>query len=242
MVSDFILQIIGRRIAGDIVWSGDPGASMRKWREIFRVSQLDVARAMMIASSVISDYEKGRRVPGSKFVRRFVKALFSIDSERGWETVKNLARSMNINIQAILDMQEFEEGLNLDELITVVNGFLLTSEYIDRRIYGYTVLDSIATIESMTGSEFYYIMGTTTERALIFTKVSTGRSPMVAVRVSLLKPAVVVIHGPRERVDPLAVRLAEKERIPLILSLHKRTEDLIKGLRRVIASKTVFSS
>jgi len=76
-------------------------------------------------------------------------------------------------------------------------------------------------------------MGTTTERALVFTNVSTGRSPMVAIRVSPLKPAVVVIHGPRKKIDPLAIRLAERERIPLVLSLLNTVNDLVRSLRRL---------
>ncbi len=226
--------MLGRRIAGDIVWSEDPGVALRKWREIFGLSQLEVARSMAISASVISDYEKGRRVPGSKFIKRFVEALFAADSEHGWEVVRRLARTMNINLDAVIDIQEFEFAVSVDDLISAVKGILLNSEYISRGIYGYTVLDSIASIESMTGNEFYYIMGTTTERALIFTNVSTGRSPMVAVRVSPLKPAVVVIHGPRQRVDPLAIRLADKERIPLILSLAPSVNDLVKSLREIL--------
>ena len=34
--------------------------------------------------------------------------------------------------------------------------------------------------------------GMTTDRALIFTNVSSGRSPMVAIKVTNLKPSLVV--------------------------------------------------
>jgi len=63
--------------------------------------------------------------------------------------------------------------------------------------------------------------------------VRLGRSPMVAVRVSPIKPAVVVIHGPRGNVDPLAIELAKAEGIPFILSLAKNLDELIASLRRV---------
>ena len=65
--------------------------------------------------------------------------------------------------------------------------------------------------------DFYRIFGTTTERVLIFTKVGMGRSPLVAIRVSQLKPRMVVLHGPKI-VDPLAIELAQKDRIVLGLS------------------------
>jgi len=240
----FLKDLVARRIAGDIVWSEDPGAVMRKWREVFRVSQISVARRMGVAPSVVSDYEKGRRLPGSRFVRKFVESLLAIDERRGWSTVKELAKTMNLNVEAIIDMAEFDEGVSLDDLITVLKGLVLTSEVPEKKIYGYTVLDSIAAIESMKGTEFHYLMGMTTERALIFTKVTTGRSPMVAVRVSSLKPAVIVIHGPRKRIDVLAIRLAEKERIPFVVSLHRSVEEIVSSLRSLAARRSYggFSS
>lgn len=231
MVSEFIRDVIARRIAGDIVWSEEPGIAMKKWRELFKASQVEVAKYMMVAPSVISDYEKGRRVPGSRFIKRFVEGLLRLDEERGWNIVRELARSMNLNVEAIIDMLEYEEGVGIDEVITAVKGIPLSTEIPDKKIYGYTVLDSLAAIETMTGNEFQFIMGMTTERALIFTRVSTGRSPMVAVRVAPLKPAMVIVHGPRRRVDVLALRLADKERIPYVVSLHKSVDNIIKSLR-----------
>ena len=48
-------------------------------------------------------------------------------------------------------------------------------------------------------------------------KVSTGRSPMVVIRVSPMKPTLVVLHGITE-VDKLAVKIAQKEQIPLLVT------------------------
>lgn len=231
MVTKFIIDSVARRIAGDIVWSHNPGATMRKWREMFNASQIEVSRAMGISPSVISDYEKGRRTPGSIFVKRFVESLLSIDENRGWIVTKKLAKTLNIHLDSIEDMCEFEEPIPVSDLIRLVKGKLLTRSDYGKVIYGYTVLDSIKTILSLTGTEFYQLMGMTSERALVFTKVTAGRSPMVAVRTSPIKPAAVVLHGPR-KVDELAIRLADIEKIPLILSLHKSVKDIIYALRR----------
>jgi len=231
VVTKFIIDSVARRIAGDIVWSHNPGATMRKWREMFNASQIEVSRAMGISPSVISDYEKGRRTPGSIFVKRFVESLLSIDENRGWIITKKLAKTLNIHLDSIEDMCEFEEPISVSDLIRLVKGKLLTRSDYGKVIYGYTVLDSIKTILSLTGTEFYQLMGMTSERALVFTKVTAGRSPMVAVRTSPIKPAAVVLHGPR-KVDELAIRLADIEKIPLILSLHKSVKDIIYSLRR----------
>ncbi len=229
-VQSAVVREIARRIAGDIVMSEHPGNAMRKWREMFSASQLDVARRMGISGSVVSDYEKGRRTPGAGFIRRFVEALLEIDEERGWVTVKRIARLMNIHyLSAVISMKELENPITFDELLKAVKGFTVSGVVPTERIYGYTVIDSIAAIESLSGNEFIYIMGATTQRALVFVKVTTGRSPLIAVRVAPIKPAVVVIHGTK-KVDYLAIRLAEAERIPLVVSLASNVNELVRGL------------
>ncbi len=231
-----ILDAITKRIAGDIVMAERAGRALRKWREVFRASQIEVARRMGVSPSVVSDYEKGRRTPGAAFVKRFVEALLEIDEKRGWPTIRKLVKMFQLqHLHAVVDMRELEGGVGFDELLLAVRGVPLTSFALEEKIYGYTVLDSIAAILSLSGNEFIYVMGSTSQRALVFTKVTTGRSPMIAVRVAPIKPAVVVIHGPR-RVDYLAVLLAEAERVPLILSTARSVEELVEGLRGLARS------
>ncbi len=103
------------------------------------------------------------------------------------------------------------------------------------KLYGYTVVDSIKTIYALSGYDFYRIFGATTERALVFTKVGMGRSPLVAIRVSQLKPRLVVIHGPKE-VDPLAIDLAKREGIILALSGAATEAEMIAALRSLAES------
>ncbi len=243
MVSKSVRDAVARYIAGDIIWSENIGAALRKWREIFGVLQVDVAKEMNVSPSVISDYEKGRRVPGARFVKKFVESLLTIDARRGWRIVMHLAKTLNVLEEAILDIREFEIPVTLDELVVAVNGTIISSHCTERRIYGYTILDSLKAIETLSGNDFFRIMGLTTERALIFTKVSRGRSPLVAVRISPLKPLVVVIHGTK-KVDYLAVRLADSEGIPLILSLHKTIDELVSSLQKLALRKLsrTFSS
>jgi predicted transcriptional regulator len=54
---------------------------MRRWREVFGITQLEMAEKLKISPSVISDYEGGRRPnPGSMFIRKFVQSLIDIDN------------------------------------------------------------------------------------------------------------------------------------------------------------------
>ncbi len=220
--------------------SSSPGRMLRKWREIFGASQLEVARRMKITASVISDYEKGRRAPGSGFIKRFVEALRDIDRENNWEVYSRLARTLHLQyLSAVEDMMEFERGVSFDEIVTAVRGVVVNSAIGVERIYGYTIVDSMKAIMSLSGNEFIHIMGTTSQRALVFTRVSSGRSPMIAVRVAPLKPAMIVVHRPK-MVDFLAVRLAEMEEIPLVVSTARSVEELKSGLRRLALGEKSF--
>jgi len=131
--------------------------------------------------------------------------------------------------EAILSIGEFHTPVEASKLLRVLDAQVLAGEPDNVRLYGYTVVDSIKTIYALSGYDFYRIFGATTERALIFTKVGMGRSPLVAIRVSQLKPRVVVIHGPKE-VDPLAVELARREGLVLALSGAGSEEAMISAL------------
>lgn len=233
MVSKYAIDLVAKEICGEIVWSDSPGQALRKWREIFKVTQTEISQVIGVAPSVISDYEKGRRIPGSRFVRKYVEGLLYIDSTRGWSVVKEIARNLRIPMTSVIDIRELPRGVPLRVFVEVLKGEVLWgSDYLDKILYGYTVLDSIESILSMSGAEFSAIMGLTTERALIFTKVGTGRSPMVAVRVTNQKPGAVILHGPRV-VDPLAIKLAELDRVPLIVSRVESEDLLVENLRKL---------
>jgi putative transcriptional regulator len=93
------------------------------------------------------------------------------------------------------------------------------------------VVDSRKAVEALSGLEYAQLFGATTERALVFTNVDTGCLPMMIVRVSSLKPRVVVFH--RTKPDADAIRLAEYEQVPLIYSKVPTNEQLVKSLRKL---------
>ncbi len=241
VVAPSIKEALARRIAGDIILSNEPGATMRKWRETFSVTQISLAEKLNISPSVISDYESGRRrSPGTNFVRRFVEAIVEMDEKEGGHLLRELSRFMVTTTDAIIDLREFPIPIPASEISRAVKGKVLACEsLLNRHIYGYTIVDSIKAIQTLSGTDFYQLFGSTTERAVVFTNVTHGRSPMVAIRVHPLKPRMVVIHGP-VKVDTLAIQIAEAERIPLVLSTIPSEEDLsrsLAGLHESAASK-----
>jgi putative transcriptional regulator len=216
------------KISGSVVASADPGRALKGWREKLGMKQVTLAKAMKVSPSVLSDYESGRRPsPGVQFVRKYVEALVSLDEAKGRVISKLVSYDREA---AILAIGEFQTPVRAADIVRAVNGRVLVGEESSVKLYGYTVVDSIKTIYALSGYDFYRIFGATTERVIVFTKVGVGRSPLVAIRVSQLKPRMVVIHGPKE-LDPLAVDLARKEGILLALSGSLNDEAIITSLR-----------
>ena len=232
-VSPSIREVLARRIAGEIILSSKPGATMKKWRELFAVSQLSLSEVMKLSSSVISDYESGRREsPGAKFIRRFVLALLQIDEQKGSRFIREFSKLTSSPSMAIIDLREFPIPVRVEYLCRAINGEVVAcKEKSVKEVTGYTVIDSKRAVEALSGSEYTQLFGASTERALIFTNVETGCLPMMIVRVSSLKPRVVVFHLTKP--DEEATKLAEYEQIPLIYSSIDSLEELVKSLRKL---------
>jgi len=228
------MEKIAIHIMGEIVLSEDIGKAMKKWREMFGIPQIETARYLDVSPSVISDYEVGRRKnPGVNIVKKYVYALLEIDKERGGHTIKALSKVLNpTSMKAILQIKEYQNPIGVKELLSTIEGKVICGENtLSNQIFGHTVVDSVKAILEMNGQDFLNLYGWTTERALIFTEVSGGRSPMVAIRVSNIKPRVVIFNGVSE-LDKLAVKLAELEGISLIVT-ELSTDELLKRLKDI---------
>jgi putative transcriptional regulator len=200
------------KIAGEIALSEAPGKTMRKWREELHITQTDLAKHMRVSPSVISDYEAGRREsPGIRTIRRLVDSLLEIDRTSG----RRLSKRFEDFHDVIPSMKDWAVGVRAADFLRRIEGKLLTSQMNTRRlINGYTVIDSLKAITTLDANDYLRIYGATSERALLFTGVKYGRSPMIAVKAHPLKPAMVVYVQP-ENIDELAVKLAELENILL---------------------------
>jgi len=220
------------KIAGEIALSDTPGDTMKKWREIFGITQVQLGEHLKISASTISDYEGNRRKsPGIAVIRRFVEALIALDAQRGGAVVQKL-RSGDVKEEKFFEVHEFARAVNGEEFAKLIEGKVIANDELlgEKKIYGYTLIDSIKVILEMPYSEFPKLYGAVNDRAFIFTEVSTGRSPMVVIRVTPMKPSIVVLHG-LQSVDKLAIKIAQKERIPILttkLDVAKITEELKK--------------
>ena len=225
---------LAKDIVGEIVLSENSEKVIRKWRTIFKISQKKLAAELGITSSVISDYESGRRKsPGIKMIKRYVEALLEVDAAKGGNVIRSFAKvsAEQPLSNAIMDIKEFSSGVPLHDFLKRIDADLVTKGVAsDREIYGYTIVDSLKAITELSFSELVKLYGMTTQRALIFTKVGSGKTPMVAIKLTNLHPALVIFHGP-ETVDDVAKRIAEVENIPLAVSRVESPEKIVEKLK-----------
>ena len=229
-------QKLAKDMVGEIVMAENSEKVIKKWRNIFKISQKSLANELEITPSVISDYESGRRrSPGIKMVGRYVSALLKIDEDKGGNVIRSFSKANNdrpIISNAIIDIKEFSSAVTIQEFLRRVNATPVVRNGMDKPIYGYTVIDSHRAITEMSFNELVKLYGITSQRALIFTKVSTGKTPMVAIKLTNLHPTLVVLHG-LDVVDDVAKRIAEVEGIPLAVSRMASPEDIVDGLSSI---------
>ncbi|PSQ11472.1 transcriptional regulator [Halobacteriales archaeon QS_7_69_60] len=202
---------LAEHIAGEVALSEDPGATLRKWREEFDVTQTDLADELDISASVVSDYESGRREnPGVRVVSRIVGGLLSIDERRGGDRVRQHARvlSAGFDQDVVHDLREYSATVPLRRFHRVVDAETVTAGTAEVRLYGQS-----------------------TNRALVFTNVTRGESPLVALRVVTPTPSAVVLHGiDREDLWEHAPALARADGVSLATTTLP-LEELLETLR-----------
>ncbi|MBD3405440.1 MAG: transcriptional regulator [Candidatus Lokiarchaeota archaeon] len=232
-----VRERLGRRIAGEIALSDSPGATMRLWRERFRLPQIVLANHLDISPSVISDYESGRRKsPGTATIRRFVLALIELDEQNGGQIISAFIRLMDVSLvdlNIVLAMSDFSAPITMkkfaEKLKCVVK---IGDDLLEKEIYGYTLVDVERAVKELDSEAFLKLFGATTERCLLFTKVNTGRAPMIAIKSQEFKPTMVVLHGV-SNIDRLALELAEQMQIPLAISKIGSIDSLVKELHNL---------
>jgi putative transcriptional regulator len=166
-------------------------------------------------------------------VSKIIDALLRVDESRGCNVLRAYEDMWGdiLGLDSICSVCEYQDPLPLDNIASKLEAEVIYGRT-DITIWGYTVIDSMKAIVEMLPDQFQKIYGRSTARALIFTGVRSGKSPMVAVRVSNLKPGAVVLQGlmPTD-VDPVAKRIAEVENIPL-LTTHFSVDEITSALSK----------
>jgi len=191
---------LATHIAGEVTMSDKPGATLRKWREEFGVTGSTLASELDVSPSVVSDYESGRRdSPGVGIIRRFVEGLLSIDAARGGDRLRQFARVLSAGFDSdiVHDLREYPTTVPLRRFYSAIGATEVVTGS-DHAVAGHTVINSIAAISRLSSEEFYRLYGQSTNRALVFSDVTSGEGPLVAQRVVTPTPTAVVLHGVSE--------------------------------------------
>lgn len=214
-----VKDVLAEKIAGEITLSPKPGQTIRKWRTAFDISQTELANFLELSPSVISDYESGRRKsPGILIVKKIIEAFLGIDKKKNNGKILRKYQFITKNQEGILDIMEYPYSIPIKIFVKGLCGKLLTSKTdMKTNIKGFTLIDGIEIIKTINSASYSTLYGWSTERALIFTGIRYGRSPMIAIRIHPVKPSIVVYHNPGA-VDPLAIQLANRENIPLVVT------------------------
>lgn len=222
---------IAKEIAGEILLGDNPSYMLKKWRESFRISRDELAKKLGVSNSVISDYERGRRNPGAKMIRNFVNAIIEIDMDKGAKMLDFYEKALGIKSRrGIIELKELNKGIKISHFCNLISAEIIANkEKSEKEIFGYTVIDSINAILNLSSQDFLSLYGKTPERAMIFTKVKYGRSPMIAVKLSQIKPALVVMQG-LDKADELGIKIAQSESIALAKTLLS-TDEILERLK-----------
>jgi len=224
---------LAEKMAGEITLSDSPGHALKKWRMNFEIPPGVLAERLDVSPSVISDYESGRRKsPGTAVVGKIVDTLLAIDEEDGGRHIQKFSTMLFSNVEddVIYDLHEYENPVSLTDFTDAIGCTLLCGST-DKHIFGYTVVNSLNAIMQLSSEEFNRIYGWSTERALVFTNVSTGKSPMVAIRVTPFKPRCVVLQGiDAPDVHPIVAKMAEKDRITVFCT-SMEVDKIVSTLR-----------
>jgi putative transcriptional regulator len=210
---------LAEKMAGEITLSDLPGQALKKWRMNFEIAPGVLSDRLGVSPSVISDYESGRRKsPGTAVVGKIVDTLLAIDEESDGKHIQKFSTMLFSNIEddVIYDIHEYATAVPLKAFSEAIGCTLLCGS-MDQVLFGYTVVNSLNAIMQFSSDEFNRIYGWSTERAVVFTNVSTGKSPMVAIRVTPFKPRCVVLQGIGvSDVHPIVEKMAERDRITVM--------------------------
>jgi len=92
------------------------------------------------------------------------------------------------------DLREYSTAVPVEEFYEAMDATEIARGDQDH-VNGHTVINSIEAITRLSSEEFYRLYGQSTNRALVFTGVTRGESPLVALRVVSPTPNAVVLHG-----------------------------------------------
>jgi len=123
-------------------------------------------------------------------------ALLDVDEDRGGSRIRQYGRVLSAGFEndIVYDLREYSTALPIEDLYEALGATEIVRGDRDY-VNGHTVINSIQTITRLSNEEFYRLYGQSTDRGLVFTDVTRGEGPLVAMRVVNPTPNAVILHG-----------------------------------------------
>jgi putative transcriptional regulator len=138
--------------------------------------------------------------------------------------------SSGFDSEVVHDLREYPANVGVEQVYDAIDAAELHRGR-DDTVAGHTVINSIAAITRLSSDQFHQLYGQSTNRALVFTDVTRGESPLVAMRVLSPTPSAVVLHGlDSDDIWEYAPELARVDDVSLAVT-DADLEDVLEGLR-----------
>jgi putative transcriptional regulator len=227
---DAILKL-KQEIAGEICISGNSGNTLKKWQNIFEISQISLARQMKLTGSTISDYENGRRNnPSINFVQRFVNALIDIDLKRKAQIIKKL---ITLPIEQVVETKEFKKGIKVKHTDGLKDLEQINLKNPNELVFGITYLDAFS-IPEFESNDLQKIFGKTNKRILYIQNAHNTLAIHLFLKslklATNMNPGVLVLETALENKDEILKTLDINVPIYISTKLKDEIKQITKDL------------
>ncbi len=216
-----------QEIAGEIATSPNVSGALKKWQNIFEITQRTLAREMKITSSTLSDYENSRRQnPSIQFVQKFVNALINTDAKHNCQILKKLISVQSLNS---FETKEFKKAIKIRHTDGLKEFVQINTKNPNEPIYGLTIIEQ----EYLQNTEFQdlgKLFGKTNKRIFYF--CSAKNLELLAMFMRALKtiagqlPSAIVLELPETEKEN-AQKIIDTN-LPLFIT--QKTKDEIKTI------------
>lgn len=222
---------------GDIASNEKYGIIIKKWRELFNITQSKLARELNIKQSVISDYENNRRKsPGISFLRKYCISLIRIGKDDKNEEYNSILKMLNIkDKKRKLIRGSFEKLKSNKELLDFFKAHQIIlpkkESYFKNFLFFSDNVSSVLT--SFPSYKLLKNLKSDEKTVFIFSNVKSGKIPLIILQIisklnKMNMPKLVVFQSEKFKITNFTKKYARKNNISIMIS--KLNVDKLKDL------------
>ncbi|MBN1924107.1 MAG: helix-turn-helix domain-containing protein [Nanoarchaeota archaeon] len=242
MKDQSLIQII----LGDIAANEDYGLVMKKWRELFNITQSRIAKELKIKQSVISDYENNRRKsPGIEFIRKYTTGIVSIASKENKKEYESVIESLELNKESSKLLRGvFKKSMNNSQIIKLLKATQIISQENQSLFKDFVFFsDNLSKILTKQPSlKLIKSLKSNNEIVYIFSRVKSGKIPLITLKLlskinKIDLPKLIIFQSDKFKISSLARRIAKNNNI--CIAVTKENNNTIRELLDVNAKNII---